>query len=322
MKDILVTEDIAGQGMEALKEKFHVVFEPHLWKTRERLMEMIAEFRAVIVRNQTSVTSSMIGAASRLQVIGRAGAGLDNIDAEAADSAGIVVVYTPEQNSISVAELTLGLMIALARKIIPADRSTKSGDWERKAFTGKELYGKTLGIVGLGRIGYRVGKRATAFGMNILAHDIYANPDAVLVSELSATMVDMEELLGRADYVSCHVSLTEKTRGLFDYEMFCRMKPSAFFINTSRGEVVQEATLVTALNEERIAGAALDVRSQEPPDDGPLSGMDNVILTPHIGAFTGEGQERVVSSLCRDVAAVLNGKEPRNYFNLSKPQKG
>ena len=209
----------------------------------------------------------MIGAGSRLQVIGRAGAGLDNIDAEGADAAGIVVVYTPEQNSISVAELTLGLMIALARKIIPADRSTKSGDWERTAFTGSELYGKTLGIVGLGRIGYRVGKRATAFGMNILAHDIYANPDAVLVSELSATMVDMEELLGRADYVSCHVSLTEKTRGMFDYEMFCRMKPSAFFINTSRGEVVQEAALVTALKEERIAGAALDVRSEEPPDD-------------------------------------------------------
>ncbi|MBW1774255.1 MAG: hydroxyacid dehydrogenase [Deltaproteobacteria bacterium] len=318
MKDILVTEDIAGQGMEALKEKFHVVFEPDLWGEPERLQALLPEFRAVIVRNQTRVTSSIIRAAPRLQVIGRAGAGLDNIDLEAASSAGIVVLYTPEQNSISVAELTLGMMIILARKIVPADRSTKSGHWERKAFTGTELYGKTLGIVGLGRIGYRVGRRATAFGMNMLAHDIYANPDAVLVSELSATMVDMEELLGRADYISCHVSLTEKTRGLFDYEMFCRMKPSAFFINTSRGEVVDEAALVKALKEERIAGAALDVRSEEPPDDSPLSGMDNVILTPHIGAFTGEGQERVVSSVCRDVAAVLNGKEPRNYFNLSR----
>ena len=260
MKAILITEDIAGQGMETLKEKFHVVFEPDLWREPERLQASLPEFRAVIVRNQTRLTSSIIRAAPQLQVIGRAGAGLDNIDLEAAASAGIVVVYTPEQNSISVAELTLGMMISLARKIVPANRSTKSGQWKRREFTGVELYGKTLGLVGLGRIGYRVGKRAKAFGMKILAHDIYANPDAVLVSELSAQMVDMDELLRRSDYVSCHVTLTVETKGLFDYGKFRKMKPSAFFINTSRGEVVDEEALIKALEEKHMAGAGLDVR--------------------------------------------------------------
>jgi D-3-phosphoglycerate dehydrogenase len=316
VKAILITEDIAGQGMETLKEEFHVVFEPNLWREPERLQASLPEFGAVIVRNQTRVTSSIIRAAPQLQVIGRAGAGLDNIDLEAAASAGIVVVYTPEQNSISVAELTLGMMIILARKLVPANRSTKSGQWKRREFTGVELYGKTLGLVGLGRIGYRVGKRAKAFGMKILAHDIYANPDAVLVSELSAQMVDMDELLRRSDYVSCHVTLTAETKGLFDYGKFRKMKPSAFFINTSRGEVVDEEALIKALEEKQMAGAGLDVRNKEPPEEGPLCEMENIVLTPHIGAFTEEGQERVVTSVCLDVAAVLNGKEPRNYFSL------
>ena len=316
MKAILITEDIAGQGMETLKEEFHVVFEPDLWREPERLQTSLSEFRAVIVRNQTKLSSSIIRAAPQLQVIGRAGAGLDNIDLEAAASAGIVVVYTPEQNSISVAELTLGMMIILARKLVPANRSTKSGQWKRREFTGVELYGKTLGLVGLGRIGYRVGKRAKAFGMKVLAHDIYANPDAVLVSELSAQMVDMDELLRRSDYVSCHITLTAETKGLFDYGKFRKMKPSAFFINTSRGEVVDEEALIKALEEKQMAGAGLDVRHKEPPEEGPLCEMENIVLTPHIGAFTEEGQERVVTSVCLDVAAVLNGKEPRNYFNL------
>ena len=318
MKDILVTEDITGQGMETLKEKFHVVFEPDLWREPERLQASLPEFRAVIVRNQTRVTSSMISAAPRLQVIGRAGAGLDNIDLEAAASSGVLVVYTPEQNSISVAELTLAMMIVLARKIVPADNSTKSGQWKRREFTGVELYGKTLGLVGLGRIGYRVGKRAKAFGMKILAHDIYVNPDGVLVSELTAQMVDMDELLRRSDYVSCHVTLTAETKGLFDYGKFRKMKPSAFFINTSRGEVVHEEALIKALDEKQISGAGLDVRQKEPPETGPLCKMENVVLTPHIGAFTEEGQVRVVASLCRDVAAVLNGEEPKNCFNPSE----
>jgi D-3-phosphoglycerate dehydrogenase len=321
MRDVLVTENIVGSEMESLKGRFDVAFEPELWRTPERLPEAIVDFRAIIVRNQTRVSAELIASAPHLQVIGRAGAGLDNIDLDAATSAGIVIVYTPEQNALSVAELTMGMMLALARKIIPADRTTKAGEWKRRESTGIELYGKTLGLVGLGRIGYRVGGRARAFGMEIVAYDLYANPDAIAVSELFARMMDLDSLLGLADFVSCHVPLTSETAGLFDYNRFCKMKSTAYFINTSRGEVVEEEALARALKEKRIAGAGLDVRQKEPPDKGPLSEMDNVILTPHIGAFTKESQERVVSSVCRDVAAILEGGEAKNYFSLSKAKR-
>ncbi len=317
----MVTENIVGPGMESLKRRFDVAFEPGLWKSPEKLREMISEFKAIIVRNQTRVTSELIASAPHLQVIGRAGAGLDNIDLDAATSAGIVVAYTPEQNAISVAELTIGMMLALARKIVPADQSTRAGEWKRQESTGIELYGKTLGLVGLGRIGYRVGARAKAFGMEIVAFDRYVNPDAITVSESFARLLDWDALLGLADFVSCHVPLTLETAGLFGYDTFCKMKPTAYFINTSRGEVVDEEGLVQVLKEKRIAGAGLDVRQKEPPEKGLLSEMDNVILTPHIGAFTKEGQDRVVSSVCRDVAAILEGGEAKNYFNLPKPNR-
>lgn len=320
MRDVLVTENIAGLEMEVLKNTFDVVFEPELWKSPDRLQAMLSDFQAIIVRNQTKVTRDLLAAAPMLKVIGRAGAGLDNIDLEAATEAGIVVVYAPEQNSISVAELTIGMMLSLARKIVTADHNTKSGEWKRQGFMGNELYGKTLGIVGLGRIGYRTSVRARAFGMDIIAFDEYANPDAVMVSELRARMMHLDELLSHSDFVSCHLPLTSSTISLFDYEKFCTMKPTAFFINTSRGEVVDEEALTKALKDKKIAGAALDVRQQEPPVKGPLSEMDNVILTPHIGAFTEEAQERVVSSVCRDVADILSGKEAKNYFNFPKPK--
>jgi D-3-phosphoglycerate dehydrogenase len=321
MNDVLITENITGPAVEELKKNFTVAFEPDLWKAPDRLREASSGSRALLVRNQTKVTAELIEAAPGLRVIGRAGAGLDNIDVAAASRAGIVVAYAPEQNSISVAELTLGLMLSLARKIPAADRGTRAGKWERYAFTGSELYGKTLGIVGLGRIGYRTAVRARAFGMDIIAHDEYANPDAILVSETRATMKGLEELLAKSDYVSCHLPLNGQTTGFFDYRKFTCMKPSAFFINASRGEVVDEDGLVRALQEGKIAGAALDVRQTEPPAAGPLSEMENVIITPHIGAFTDEGQMRVVSSVCRDMASILSGREAKNFFNFSKPKK-
>ena len=321
MRDVLVTENIVGSEMETLKNDFDVVFEPDLWKSPARLLDTISEFQAIIVRNQTKVTAEVIHAAFRLKIIGRAGAGLDNIDLKAATRAGAVVSYAPEQNSISVAELAMAMMLSLARKIPAADRNTRSGEWNRHQFSGVELYGKTLGIVGLGRIGYRTAVRARAFGMDIIAHDEYANPDAVIVSELRARMMSLNELLKQADFVSCHIPLSHETVGLFNYATFCRMKPTAFFINTSRGEVVDEEALVNALKDKKIAGAALDVRQQEPPVKSSLDEMDNVILTPHIAAFTAEGQERVVSSVCRDVADILSGREAKNYVNFPKPKK-
>ena len=321
MKDILITENITGPASTSCGSSSRSLSSRNSGESSRRLQEMAAGFQAIIVRNQTKVTADLIQVAPALKVIGRAGAGLDNIDLLAADRAGVVVAYTPEQNSVSVAELTLGLMLSLARKIPAADRSTRAGKWERFAFMGSELYGKTLGIVGLGRIGYRTAVRARAFGMDIIAHDEYANPDAIFVSETRARMTGLEELLAEADYVSCHLPLTRQTMNFFNYQKFSSMKASAFFINASRGEVVDEDGLVRALQEGKLAGAALDVRQKEPPAQGPLSQMENVIITPHIGAFTEEGQNRVVASVCRDVASILSGREAKNFFNFSRPNK-
>ena len=312
MPSILIPEQIVGVQIEKLKETFEVVSEPMLWKFPPRLEALLPEFEALIVRNQTSVTAALIGVAKKLKVIGRLGVGLDNVDVRAAKTAGIAVVYAPEQNAISVSELVMGLMISLARNIPAADHSTKTGSWERQRFTGIELYGKTLGIVGLGRIGFRVGTKALSFGMNIVAHDAYVNPDSLVVSELRARLVSLEALLRESDFVTCHLPLTDETRALFNYETFCGMKPTGFFINLSRGDVVDEHGLLRALQEQQLAGVALDVRPKEPPEKGALATMDNVILTPHIGGLTVEAQERVLASVCQDVATVLNGGVPTN----------
>ena len=322
MPDVLVTENIAGEEMEALKRAFDVSFDPQLWKSPEKLRAVVADARAIVVRNQTKVTAELIAAATRLEVIGRAGVGLDNVDVSAASDAGVVVAFTPEQNAISVAELTLGLMLGLARMIPAADASTKAGKWERQAFTGTELFGKTLGLVGLGRIGFLVATRARAFGMKVLAHDAFVSPDSVLVADSGAALVPLDELLSRADVVSVHVPSTPRTQKLIDADKFARMKPNALFVNTSRGEVVDEPALVAALRAKRIAGAALDVRATEPPAAGELETMPNVILLPHVAAFTVEGQARVVTSICRDVAAVLRGGAAKNFVNFPRPKRG
>ena len=321
MPDVLVTESIAGREMDQLRSAFDVTYDPDLFKSPERVRQLIPQYRALIVRNQTQVTADLIRAGTNLRVIGRAGVGLDNVDGEAASKAGVVVVYAPEQNSVSVAELTMGLVLSLARMIPAADRSTKAGGWDRKRFTGVELQGRTLGVVGLGRIGFLTAMRARAFGMKVVAHDAFLNPDSFVVGETRAELVELDELLRRADFVSCHVPETLETIGLFDYERFSRMKPTAYFVNTSRGRVVNEDDLVRALRDKRIAGAALDVRAKEPPAAGPLNEMENVILTPHVAAFTAEGQDRVVTCVCRDVAAVLSGRPAKNFFNFATPRR-
>jgi D-3-phosphoglycerate dehydrogenase / 2-oxoglutarate reductase len=319
MPDVLITEQIAGAPVEELKRTLEVSSQPELWKDRNGLLSAVRSARALIVRNQTQVTAELIQAAEKLEVIARAGVGLDNVDVEAATRAGVVVAFTPSQNSISVAELALGLMLGLARKIAAADRHVKAGGWARYQFMGSELYGKTLGVVGLGRIGCLTARRAAAFGMDIVAYDPFLDPDAPMVAEVRPRIVDLDELLAVADVVSCHLPCNAQTRGLFDYARFCRMKPTAMFVNVARGEVVDEPGLARALSEQRIAGAALDVRQSEPPKPGPLDAMDNVILVPHIGAFTDEGQLRVVASVCRDVSAVLAGGKARNYVNFPQP---
>lgn len=320
MPDILITENIQGEEMDRLRGEFEAVYDPDLWKDPERIKSVLPQFRALIVRNQTQVTRELISLSGRLQVIGRAGVGLDNVDLRAASDHGIVVAFTPEQNSNSVAELAIGLMLALARRIPAADRDTKQGGWKRQQFTGIEILGKTLGLVGLGRIGASTAAKARALGMEIVAYDPFIDSESLRAMELRARMMGLDELLAQADFVSCHLPEASETIGLFNDARFALMKPTAYFINTSRGGVVDEEALIRALREGRIAGAALDVRQKEPPAPSPLTEMDNVILLPHIAAFTHEGQRRVVSAVCRDVAAVLRGEGARYFANFPTPK--
>lgn len=321
MPDVLITENIVGAEMDALRANFDCTFAPDLWKQSDELHSIIGNYKALIVRNQTQVTNELLTVATNLQVIGRAGVGLDNVDLQAATERGIVVAFTPEQNANSVAELTIGLILALARKIPAADRDTKSGGWKRQQFTGSEILGKTLGVVGFGRIGVSAANKARALGMDIVAYDPFVDEDSLKALETRTAMTSLENVLQQSDFISCHLPATKSTLNLFDESKFALMKPSAFFINTSRGEVVNESALIQALQENKIAGAALDVRAQEPPAHSPLAEMENVILLPHIGAFTREGQTRVVTAVCKDVAAVLNGEAAKNFANFNKPQK-
>lgn len=325
MAEILVTEKMTGAGIDRLSEEFGVVYEPELWRDPAALRARIHEFRALLVRNQTRVGPELIAAGARLEVIGRAGVGLDNIDLAAASAAGITVAFTPEQNSNSVAELVIGLILALARKIPAADRSTRAGGWERQAMTGVEISGRTLGVIGLGRIGALTAAKARALGLEIIACDPLVDPEGLRVLELGARMVSLDELLARSDFVTCHLPETPETRGLLDAERLARLRPTAFLINTARGGVIDEPALLAALQSGRLAGAALDVRTTEPPKSDDLNralvALDNVILLPHIGAFTIEGQRRVVTAICRDVAAVLRGGPARYYANFPRPVK-
>jgi len=321
-KKILICEDITGTGTDHLKGKYPTDFAPDLWKKVPELEEKIQSYEALIVRNQTKVNASLLSKAKSLLVIGRAGAGYDNIDVPAASQAGVVICYSPEENAVSVAELVFGLLLALARKIPSADRSVKSGGWDRKKYHGFELMGKTLGILGLGKIGFRVALRGKAFGMRLLAYDAYLSPASSHVTESGATLVSLDQLLAEADFLSVHVPLTPETRGILNARVFRKMKPSAFIINTSRGEVLYEEDLFQSLKQGQLAGAALDVREKEPPSTAsPLHELDNVILTPHTAGLTYEAQEKVVGAVSEDVDRVLSGQPALRFVNFAVPKK-
>ena len=324
MSLILVSEAVAGKAIDQLKQEpdLNVVFEPVLWKDPSALAQAVGEADAIIVRNQTQVTADLIAAAPKLKIIARAGAGLDNIDTEAATAAGIVVSFAPNENSLSVAELAMGLFLSLARKIPSANQDIRDGNWNRSMFTGSELFGKNLGIVGIGRIGTLVGQRAKAFGMKLLAHDNFVDQNGPQYQELEVSFVELDELLEQSDFITVHLPLLPTTRAMFNKERFAKMKPSAFFVNTSRGEVADENALANALANGVIAGAGLDVRAIEPPAAGDhLVEAKKAVLTPHIAAFTHEAQERVVAAVCRDSAAVLRGQDAEGFFNFARPKR-
>jgi len=309
---ILVSDALHEAGIELLRKVADVEVATGLGD--EQLIEKIRSADALLVRSKTKVTKNVIQAAKKLKVIGRAGVGVDNIDLEAATKRGIVVVNAPEASSITVAEHTIGLMLAIARKIPFADASLKSGKWEKKKFLGIELRGKTLGVIGFGRIGSQVVAKAKAFGMQILVYDPYISEK--LAKDLGAKITDLEELIKNSDFITLHVPLTEQTRGMIGKREIEKMKKGTFIINCARGGIVDEKALYEGLKSGKIAGVALDVFEKEPPLESPLLKLDNVIVTPHLGASTEEAQKYASIIACEEVMRVLKNEAPHNVVNM------
>jgi D-3-phosphoglycerate dehydrogenase len=302
MHSILIADPIAKEGIQILERAGRVRMDPAI--TADTLREAISNYDALVVRSRTQVSAQIIDAAKRLRVIGRAGVGLDNIDVEAAKERNIQVVNAPYSVTVSVAEHTLGLMIALARFIPQADISLRRGEWTKNKFMGIELQGKTLGIVGLGRIGSTVAPRAVALGMRVLAYDPYITRARAL--NFGAAMVDaLEDLLAESDFVSIHTPLMPTTRGLFGEYEFTHLKPNARLIFCARGGVVDERALLRALEEGKLAGAALDVFETEPPGQNPLIQHPRVIVTPHLGAMTQEAQTKAAVEVAEQISRIL-----------------
>jgi D-3-phosphoglycerate dehydrogenase len=303
---ILVTEPISESGLNLLREDFEVEVRPEL--AGSGLADVIAPFSGLIVRSQTKVTDEVLERAESLAVIGRAGIGVDNVDVEAATRRGILVVNAPQSNVISAAEHTLALLLAQARNIPQANQALRAGRWERERFQGVELHGKTLGVIGLGRVGAIVAQRALAFGMRVVAFDPYVSKDRArsLGVEL---MPNLEGLLVQADFVTVHLPRTPETEGLIGEREVALMKEGARIVNTSRGGIVDERALVNALRDGRLAGAALDVFSEEPvPPANPLLVFEQVVATPHLGGSTHEAQDKAGTAIAEMVRLALRGE--------------
>jgi len=288
---VLICDPIADDGINMLKENgFEVEIKTGMDK--EELKNVIKDYDAIVVRSATKVTADVIESAANLKLIVRGGVGIDNIDVEAAKSKGITVQNTPTASTVSVAEHTFALLLALARNVSLADRSMKEGRWEKKKFKGTELYNKTLGLIGVGRIGLAVAKRAIGFEMKVIGYDPYLDPNIMRDNGVEP-VTDIDRLVQEADIISLHIPLTNETKHIINSERIQKMKDGAILINCARGGVVDEDALYQALKSGKLAGAALDVFEQEPPENSPLLGLDNIILTPHIGASTKEAQKRV-----------------------------
>ena len=286
---VLVCDPIHDDGVKLLREAGYIV-DLRTSITASSLVEVVGDYDAIVVRSRTKVNERVLEAGRSLKSVARAGVGLDNIDLNAAKRLGINVVNSPEAPSNAVAELVLGFMLSLARRIPEADASMKKGEWNKKRFTGMELKGRTLGIIGFGRIGYQLAKKAVALGMRVLTYDVVIEKLMELVEEAGAGAVDLGELLGSSDFVTVHVPLLPQTKHMIGAEEMSAMKDGAYLINAARGGVVDEVALRNALVSGKLAGAALDVYEEEPPLDISLTGLSNVVSLPHIGAATVEAQ--------------------------------
>ncbi|NPA47545.1 MAG: 3-phosphoglycerate dehydrogenase [Thermococci archaeon] len=300
---VLVAAPIHEKALELLRKNgFEVLYREY--PDEDQLVELVRDVDAIIVRSKPKVTRRVIEAAPKLKVIARAGVGLDNVDLKAAEERGIKVVNSPAASSRSVAELVIGLIFSVARKIAFADRKMREGVWAKKQCMGIELEGKTIGIIGFGRIGYQIGKIAKALNMNVLLYDPHPNEERA--KEIGGRFASLEDLLKESDVITLHVPLLDSTYHLINEERLKLMKDTAILINASRGPVVDTEALVKALKEGWIAGAGLDVYEEEPlPKDHPLTKLDNVVLTPHIGASTVEAQMRAGVQVAEKIVEIL-----------------
>lgn len=306
MARILVTDPLAPAAAAALRKAGHEVEERKL--TPDELLRAIPEYDALLVRSETKVTKAVLGVADKLKVVGRAGVGVDNIDVVAAKERGVAVVNAPLAATNAVAELTLAHMLVLARQVARADRSTKEGKWEKKGLMGIELGGRTLGLLGVGRIGGRVAQLCLAFGMRVVVYDPYV--DASRARELGATKLDTPgEVVARSDFVSVHVPLTPETKHLVGAELLKQFKKGSFVLNVARGGVVDEKALFDAIQSGQIGGAGLDTFETEPLKESPLAALPNVVFTPHLGASTIEAQEKAGTMVAEQVRKLLAGEK-------------
>ncbi len=307
---IVIADKVAPSALKVFSEGDCTVVTPE----KDKLAAELADADAIVVRSATFVDAAMMDKAPKLRVIGRAGVGVDNVDLEAATKRGIVVMNTPGGNAVAVAEHTFGLMLSMARFLPRADAGMKAGKWEKKALQGTELRGKTLGIVGLGRVGVEVSRRALAFGMKVVAHDPYVAPS--FAQQLSVTMVPLDELYAQSDYITLHVGLTPQTTGMINADTLAKMKKGVRLVNCARGELLNEPAVIEALQSGQLAGAGLDVYAHEPLKDSPLATLPNVILTPHIAGSTHEAQETVGVQIALQVREYLTKGVIQNAVNV------
>lgn len=314
MARILVTEEIADSGLDRLRAAGHEV-DVQLGTTPQQLVEAIRTANALIIRSATDVTAALLAEAPELVVVGRAGIGLDNVDVEAATQRGVMVVNAPESNILSAAEHTVALLLAQARNIPQAHAALVAGRWERSKWEGVELADKTLGVIGLGRIGRLVAQRAAAFGMRIIAHDPYVSPERA--RQMSIEVVELDELLAESDFITLHVAKTPETMGLLNADRLARTKPGVRIINVARGGLIDEQALADAVRSGQVAGAAIDVFATEPTTSSPLFDLPQVVVTPHLGASTREAQDKAGDTIAEMVGLALDNEFVPFAVNVS-----
>ncbi|NQW22334.1 MAG: phosphoglycerate dehydrogenase [SAR202 cluster bacterium] len=312
MPKILIADPVGAEGIELLQA--HAEVDVKTGMKPPELLAVIGDYDALVVRSETKVTKEVIEAAKKLKVIARAGIGVDNIDLDAATSAGIAVVNAPTGNTVAAAEHTMALMLALSRNVPFAQQSLKAGEWKRSQFMGIEVRNKTLGICGLGRVGSEVAKRAQSFDMRLVGYDPFVAPD--YAKRMGIELLSLEELLAQSDFITLHTPLTDGTRHMIGSKEVALLKPGARLINVARGELVDEQAILDGLESGQLGGVALDVFAQEPPENTTLVGHPKVVVTPHLGASTEEAQREVAIEASEQVLAVLNGEPARNTVNV------